>query len=155
MASRHHLTLFADYHQFYLQDEAAEGDLSSAWDEAASHRMLAVAAGVVGFGTVRNTHVPVTLELLDVAPHADFDRFDHVVEASLVVKTGPLVAAGCTDYFPEAARFETAPGAYRVRLSASGLDSLSVDGLDGEDHYLVQLWPGLPAQPAVLKQHSA
>ncbi len=34
----HHLHLLADYHQFILQDEAAEGDLSSAWDEAAVHR---------------------------------------------------------------------------------------------------------------------
>ncbi|AVS92019.1 hypothetical protein C8246_09810 [Paracidovorax avenae] len=28
----HHLRLLADYHQFILQDEAAEGDLSRAWE---------------------------------------------------------------------------------------------------------------------------
>ncbi|MDA8519559.1 hypothetical protein [Acidovorax sp. NCPPB 4044] len=150
----HHLTLLADYHQFYLQDEAAEGDLSSAWSDDAVHRMLAVAPGVVGFGTARNLRVPVTLELLDAEPQTDLDRFDHVVEASLVVKTGPLVVAGCTDYFPEAARFAVAPGTYWVRLSAAGLGSLSEDGLEGEDRYLVQVWPGLAGELVVLKQYS-
>ena len=30
----YHFDLFADYHQFYLQDEAAEGDLSDSWTRA-------------------------------------------------------------------------------------------------------------------------
>lgn len=38
-------SLFADYFQFYLQDEAATGDLSEAWNEAALDRHLAVAGG--------------------------------------------------------------------------------------------------------------
>ncbi|GKS95541.1 hypothetical protein [Acidovorax sp. SUPP2825] len=149
----HRLTLFADYHQFYLQDEAAPGDLASAWDEAATLRMLAVSEGVVGFGTARNMPVPVTLEWLPTEPEADLAAFDHVVEGSVVIAQGPLVVAGCTDYFPDAARFDVPPGTYRVRLSCAGLDSLSADGLEGDDHYLVQLWPGAPREPAVLKQH--
>jgi len=150
----HRLTLFADYHQFYLQDESAPGDLASAWDEAATHRMLAVSAGVVGFGTVRNMQVPVTLEFLEAEPQTDLARFDHVVDGSVVIATGPLVVAGCTDYLPNAARFDLPPGTYRVRLSSAGLDSVSLNGLEGEDRYLVQMWPGPPLEPAVLKQHS-
>lgn len=149
---RHQLQLFADYHQFYLQDEAVNGDLSDAWSEAATQRMFAVASGVVGLGTARNTTVPVTLELLESAPPSDLASFDHVVEGSLEVVRGPLVVAGCTDYFPDAARFELAPGMYRVRLSASGLETLSPNGLDGEDHYLVQLWQAPFIEPTVLKQ---
>ncbi|MDA8448612.1 hypothetical protein M5C97_05180 [Acidovorax sp. NCPPB 3859] len=87
----HHLRLLADYHQFILQDEAADGDLSGAWDEAAVQRMLAVAPGIVGCGTARNMQVPVTLELWDAEPSTDVERFDHVVEASLAVETGTLV----------------------------------------------------------------
>jgi hypothetical protein len=30
------LSLFADYFQFYIQDEAATGDLSDAWNKACS-----------------------------------------------------------------------------------------------------------------------
>lgn len=148
----HKLKLFADYFQFYLQDESASGDLSDAWSPAATQRMLAVSTGVVGIGTVRNMDVPVTLEFLDSEPFTNLANFDHVVEGSLVVKSGKLVVAGCTDYFPDAARFDLSPGTYRVRLSSSGLGSLSEDRLDGQDHYLVQLWQAPPIEPTTLKQ---
>jgi hypothetical protein len=150
----HQLEIFADYFQFYLQDEAAEGDLSDAWDAPAVERMLAISAGMVGLGTVRNMDVPVTLQLLDAEPADDLTEFDHVVEGSLVIKTGPLVVAGCTDYFPDAARFDIEPGTYRVRLSCAGLNSLSEDALEGQDRYLVQLWQAPPIDPRALKQRS-
>ena len=148
----HNLELFADYFQFYLQDEVAAGDLSDAWGPEATNRMFAVSEGVVGIGTVRNMDVPVTLEFLDSEPEADFGNFDHVVEGSLIVKSGPLVVAGCTDYFPDARRFDLSPGTYRVRLSSSGFSSLSEDRLDGQDHYRVQLWQASLIEPTVLKQ---
>ncbi|MCC8487314.1 hypothetical protein VDF13_19865 [Xanthomonas campestris pv. raphani] len=151
----HTLELFADYFQFYLQDEGVSGDLSDAWTPIAAQRMFAVSTGVVGIGTARNMNVPVTLEFLDSAPSADFTEFDHVVEGSLAIRTGPLVVAGCTDYFPDAARFDLAPGEYRVRLSCAGLCSLSEDGLDGQDHYRLQLWLASPIEPTVLKQRAA
>ena len=54
--------IFADYHQFYLQDDDQTfGDLSEAWTEEATERLLAVAPHVIGVGTVRNTTVPVSL----------------------------------------------------------------------------------------------
>ncbi len=150
----HEINLFADHFQFYLQDESAGGDLSDAWDPVAVQRMFAVSNGVVGIGTVRNMDVPVKLELLDSEPTLDLGNFDHVVEGSLQLKTGPLVVAGCTDYFPDAARFQLVPGIYRIRLCASGLSSLSEDGLDGQDHYLVQLCQAPHIEPTVLKQRA-
>ena len=37
------LTLFADYHQFYIQDDDDRfGDLSEAWTEEATNKLLAV-----------------------------------------------------------------------------------------------------------------
>ena len=150
----HQLEIFADYFQFYLQDETAQGDLSDAWDDPAVERMLATSSGMVGLGTVRNMRVPVTLEFLDAEPADDLAPFDHVAEGSLVMETGPLVVAGCTDYLRDAARFDIEPGTYRVRLSCSGLNSLSEDGLQGQDRYLVQLWQAPPIDPRVLKQHA-
>ncbi|UXA51594.1 hypothetical protein M0D45_12675 [Xanthomonas prunicola] len=61
----HNLNLFADYFQFYLQDESADGDLSDAWDSVSVQRMFAVSNGMVGTGTARNMDVPVTFEFLD------------------------------------------------------------------------------------------
>lgn len=102
------LELLADYFQFYLQDEDASGDLSQSWSPAAVARMLAMAEGVVGVGTARNMLVPVTVEVLETAPPALLECFDHVVEGSLEVNSGTLVIVGCTDYLPDAARLPIA-----------------------------------------------
>ncbi len=144
-------SIFADYFQFYIQDEAAEGHLSEAWTEDAVNRLLAVAPGTVGIGTVRNMDVPVTVEVLAGEPELDLSAWQHVVECSLEVKSSNLVIAGCTDYFPEAARIEIEPGNYRVRACFTGLDSLSEDGLDGNDRYHLQLWPS-PALPVFIRK---
>jgi hypothetical protein len=149
-------SLFADYFQFYLQDEAASGDLSQSWDEEATERLLAVAPGTIGVGTVRNNSVPVLLEIHDQEPNDDLRAWDHVVECSLDVSSGRVVIAGCTDYFPDAARIVVAPGHYRARVSYGALDTLSEseDGLNGDDRYRVQLWLAAPMAPRVVKQRS-
>ena len=131
--------LFADYFQFYLQDEQSQGDLSNSWTEKAVSDMLAVAPGV-GVGTVRNMDVPVEVEVLDSQPNDDFDEWHHVTEASLEVPSRHIIIAGCTDYLPDAARITVNPGTYRVRIYYGALDSVDELRLDGNDHYRLALW---------------
>lgn len=149
------LTLFADYFQFYLQDESAQEGLADSWTDEATNRLLAVASGSIGVGTVRNMDVPVTIEVLEVEPALDAEKWDHITQCSIDVPTGKLVIAGCTDYFPEATRIDVSPGTYAARISYGALDTLSEDRLDGADHYRVQLWPGSSALPMVVKQRVA
>jgi len=146
------LSLFADYFQFYIQDEGVTGDLSQSWDEEATTRLLAVAPGTIGIGTARNMDVPVLVEICEQEPHDDLFEWGHAVEASLEVASGHLVIAGCTNHFPDTARIEVAPGCYHARLSFAELDSISEDRLKGDDHYWVQVWPSLPAGVRILKQ---
>jgi hypothetical protein len=150
----HSYTLFADYFQFYLQDEASEGDLAEAWTDEAVADFLALAPGVVGVGTVRNMDVPVTLEVASTPPSTSFMTWDHVTECDLDVPSGRIVIAGCTDYFPDAARIAVDPGNYRVRIFYGGFETLSEDGLDGKDHYKLVLWKAPPAGRQVLKRHA-
>jgi hypothetical protein len=147
--------LFADYFQFYLQDESADGDLEDSWTDDAVARLLAVAPGAIAVGTVRNMDVPVAVEVLLEAPMSDLDSWDHVTECSLDVPSGRIVIAGCTDYRPDAARIDVGPGTYRARISYGSLSSLSEDGLDGDDHYRVQLWQAPAVEPRVLRQRVA
>jgi len=147
--------LFADYFQFYIQDEAVDGDLSDAWSDEAVDQLFAVGPGVVGIGTVRNMDVPVTVEILAAEKPVDLAEWDHVVECTLVTESANLVVAGCTDYFPDVARIAIAPGTYRLRACYAGLDTLSDDGLEGNDRYHLQLWPAPAIEPVVLKQRAA
>ena len=148
------LTLFADYFQFYIRDEGAKGDLSEAWTQEATDRLLAVAPGTVGIGTVRNMDVPVVVEIHEHEPDGDSAEWDQIIEAGLDVATDRIVIAGCTDYVPDAKRIEVAPGAYRVRVSYGALDTLSEDGLSGGDHYRLQLWPATSTAVHILKWRS-
>jgi hypothetical protein len=62
-----------------------------------------------------------------------------------VCDTGRIFVAGCTDYFPNANRIEVAPGAYDVLVDYCNLESLSEDGLEGDDSYhivLARQWNG-------------
>ena len=152
--SRYELTLFADYHQFYIQDENVDGKLSDAWTDEAVERLLAVAPGTVGIGTVRNADVPVTIAVLEGEPALDADKFDQVVECSIVVDSGAIVVAGCTDYFPDAARIKIPSGPYRVRASFEALESVSADVLEGNDQYHLQLWPAPMGTIDILKRRT-
>jgi hypothetical protein len=146
------LNLFADYYQFYLQDEQASGEPSSDWGDQLVTEMVAIAPGRIGVGTVRNMMVPVSIDLLDARPPNDFAGWDHITEASLNVPSGQIVIAGCSDYLPKATRLPIQPGSYRVRIYYGGLGSVSENGLEGEDHYRVVIWPEEDKAPEILKK---
>ena len=97
MVRRFEYELVADYYQFYPQDEGATGDLSNSWTQEAVARLLAVAPGTIGVGTVRNMRVPVVVEVSDTEPDEDVNAWDQVNECSLDVLSGRMVVAGCTD----------------------------------------------------------
>jgi hypothetical protein len=137
--------------KFHIQDEKADGDLSEAWNDAAVERLLAVAPGTVGIGTVRNVDVPVTISVLARESVLDANKFDQVVECSIAVESGTIVAAGCTDYFPDAVRIKLPAVSYRIRASFEGLDAVSANGLVGSDHYHLQLWPA-PLGPVQVRK---
>ena len=118
--------------------------MADSWTPEAVARDLAVAPGTRGIGTVRNATVPVVVEITDNKPDDDFNSWDQVTECSIEVTSGRLVVAGCTDYFPDAARIDVPPGSYRARIYSGNLNSLSDDGLDGDDHYRVALWNARP-----------
>ena len=69
-------------------------------------------------------------------------------------RRGKLAIAGCTDYLPDAARITVPAGTLRVRVLFGDLDKLSADGLEGDDRYRVEMWPGEARPLAILKQHA-
>jgi hypothetical protein len=150
--SVHEFTLFADYFQFYIQDQDAPGIDGDSWDGDAPARMLAVEPGTIGVGTVRNKDVPVTLEILGSEPAQDFENWDHVTECSLTSASGKLVVAGCTGLGPDAARVEIEPGTYRARVAYGGLYGVEKHWEGSGDRYRVQLWKAPAIEPRVIKQ---
>jgi hypothetical protein len=143
--------LLADYFQIYLRDEA-HPDLPDDYTDEAIARRLMVGPHAVILHTARNMTVPIRVEWHDHRPTLNLDAYQHVVEACFDCPSGQLVLAGLTDYDPTAPRLSVKAGPLGVRASFSGLDTLSEDGLEGDDRHLVQLWPGSePEAVRVLK----
>jgi hypothetical protein len=131
--------IFADYFQFYLWDKAASPEAPTDWtDEDVANRLKA-AQNVVVVCPLRNMNVPVAVEVHSSEPELRLSRWDHIAECSLALPSGQLELHECTG--GSAGTLNVPPGNYRVRASFGGLGSLSDDGLSGEDHYLVALWP--------------
>jgi hypothetical protein len=56
--------------------------------------------------------VPVAVRICGARPDIGDADFERINKCTIRIDTGRLVA-GCTDYFPDAARIELASGTYR------------------------------------------
>ena len=151
--SSYEFEIFADYYQIYLQDESAEGNLFTSWNKEAIDNLFAIAPGIIGIGTVRNSDVPLKVIITKSRPlHDNFVDWDHIIEVSMQIPSGKIIIASPSDYLPDAARILVEPGTYRARIYYGKLESISEDGLEGDDHYQVVLWPEAYKSPDILKQ---
>jgi hypothetical protein len=152
------MTLFADYFQFYLQDDSTEIPtlLEDLWTKQTLADMCALEPGFVAVSTVRNMSVPVTIEIRESLhqTEADLSSYDHVVECSIVIKTGQMVVMGCGQYYPGALRIPLTPGTYQITLYYQALDTLRENGLEGDDHYTIVVSPGQARDLRVVKRYS-
>jgi hypothetical protein len=133
--------LFADYFQFYIQDDSSDIKMPEQWDESAMSHAINISDGIIVVGTVRNTFVPVEIEIIDKKPNYIYDEWDKINECNICIKAGSLVIAGCTDYFETASRLKLEPGQYGVLVFYKNLAKLSEDHLNGDDLYKLILWP--------------
>lgn len=146
------IEVFADYHQFYVQDGGVNPPAPEDWTDADVARRAKAGANVVVVCPVRNMPVPVRVGLHDAAPKLEISAVDHVVECSLALPSGHLQIHESTG--GAVLNWQLEPGQYEVAVLYSNLDSLSDDGLDGDDHYQVLLWRGAERPLRVLKEWS-
>ncbi|HEY9879047.1 MAG TPA: hypothetical protein V6D29_11355 [Leptolyngbyaceae cyanobacterium] len=132
--------LYASHHQFYVEDQEYPGDTGDPnfWTEDAFKDLLAISEGTIGIGTGTYGSVDVTTEIHDSKPPLDLEVWDHVTEASLMLKSGTLQVIGCLEETGET--FQVQSGSYCVRCCHANLDQSDEFG-EGSDWYLVQLWP--------------
>lgn len=150
---RQSLEVFADYHQFYVQDGGINPPAPEEWTDEDIENRSKTAANVVVVCPLRNMTVPVELVVHDSEPPADSLTPDHAVECSLALPTGHLQLHECTG--GPVLNLQVAPGTYRVRLIYRGLASISKSGLEGNDFYKIELWPGTEHELQVTRRWAA
>ncbi|WP_030718132.1 hypothetical protein [Streptomyces sp. NRRL S-237] len=155
------LELFAGYFQIHVLDDASEATatgIGDVWTEQAVLDGLGVAEHALAIRTAVNVTVDVTIDLLTGRPDDDSDDFDHVVEAGLNLASGRMVVLGCTDYIPDAARFDMPAAWTRIRTSRRSLEAAAFPDLDCEDEpedmeeIRLQAWPAPHALPDIIKR---
>lgn len=146
--------VFADYNMFFLlADGTRPAELPAASLNALLADLIAAGPGFVVIGTVRRMDVAVTVEVLTEAPQDQQAAWDHVTEAGIRTGTGTLRLGWGTSEPGGEPRIDVAPGSYRVRVCSSGFDTVSEDGLDGDDRYRLVLWPAEPESPCVVHRY--
>lgn len=136
------LEIFADYHQFHLHDEQLNPDFVNIWNDFYCENLLAFDEKGIGISTARNMDVPVNIKIFDIEPENRkiSDTLFQIIEIDLKIISGNLVVIGCTDYLPTAKRIKLDIGIYRVRIYYYNLDKISLNGLEGEDKYDIEIW---------------
>ncbi len=156
-------TIETSYHQIYVVDSNyVYSDSVNMWDPPALSYLIEdnIAEPLLGktpsdsivISTKRwGVKMGVEVELLEHRPILETDAWDHVVECSLNVPSGRIIIYGLMYGAHNAPTFDIAPGTYNAFVYYGGFDSLSEDGLEGNDHYRVTLWPGTYIEPHLIK----
>lgn len=156
------MQLFPDYHNLYIQDKkfwsrADAPDMMDDWnlsDESAevTHVDDSKSKTMIGFHPYSDMHeVPVVVELKDNEPSDESSSWDHVVEASIEMHNDELEVSDGMPGNPSII-MKIAPGTYRARIHFGNLKEEGKDAEEGDDHYLIQIWPAPFAPISVLKQ---
>jgi hypothetical protein len=152
LLQQYQFQLFADYFQFYVEDEGPKDTTEHIWEDKRTVEIgLALEKSLIAVSTERNFTVPFTLEIHDSEPDDDFSDWDRVNECSIEVPSGILVIFGCTDYRPDAVRVTISPQCYRARIYSGGLDTV-MEFDKGNDHYKMALWAAPFSELKILKE---
>jgi len=133
-------TLFADYFQFFVCDENNSQLPEDYSEENIRQRLIMAPHGAIVYAA-RNADLDVLVEWHDERPAPELADFDHVVETGFFTESGRLMLAGLTDYTETSARLQVPMGAIGLRVSMCGFETIDQAGLEGQDRYLLQLWP--------------
>ena len=150
---KYQLDFISSHHQFYLADKETphQTDSINFWTEQSFADNLAVEDGILGI-VFQNEEEIVKCELNILSLKTDnfnFTKYDHVVEASIDLKSGILQILDCPNSHIEL-EVHIDPGEYRVRVYSNNLKSAFED--DPKDFYQIEVWKEHYSPRNVLKK---
>jgi hypothetical protein len=152
------VTVYVDHHQFNLVDGAFDGPWGEWENENWAMDKFGTNPGLVTVFTERAAGlVPVFVETFKKRPDIQINRWCHIVECPLELKSGLLIVAGednwlVNEFNVGRKAFDLEPGSYRVLVLYGAIDSSRYDYQDGADYYSVKIWPCDSTISKVLKR---
>jgi hypothetical protein len=86
--------IYADYNQFYLEDENSPHETGDIWTKETIEQMIAVREKLIAVGTARYREVPVTIEFHDSEPVLEPETYSRLNQSSLEVPSNKLILSG-------------------------------------------------------------
>lgn len=149
--------VYTQYRTIYLTsdntEEASKPEVLAMSKDEDNGRLIAVKNTLI-VTTGSYGHIRGELRFLNKRNEAiDYDKYDHIVEAGLEVHSGKLQILDCPS---SNIIFEKniSPGVYGVRMYSSGLSTTDIDEEEGNDRYLIEIWPDSTVKRKVLKQYT-
>ncbi len=132
------------------KDFKAATDSDSFWTPQSDIDKMAVEAGLLGITVGKYAEIEVEINVLETQNNErNFDEFEHIVEASIEIRSGILQIKNCTGFDLEL-ELKLAPQTYTVRCYSANLSSIQVDA--GDDYYVIEIWASMKIERRVLKQ---
>jgi hypothetical protein len=147
------LQFFTEYYQFYIKDKhtKASTDSDSFWTAQASEDKMAIEDGLLGISVAKYAKIRVQVNMHTQTPVFDLDEnYDHIVEAAINISSGIIQIADCTANEIQL-ELNVASGIYTVRSSSANLET--VKGDEGDDYYVVDIYPSGKKERTVLKRY--
>lgn len=151
---------YTEYRQFYIEDKSDQGKgntgLNEFWSEEAFNSRLAMTDGIIGVGTESYGNIKGEIEILEKPnTNIEYEKYDHIVEGGLNIKSDELQILNCPDSNLELS-MKIVSGKYKVRIYSSSLDSVKDNDLASDtddDYYRIELWKSDDMKRKVLKQY--
>lgn len=154
----HQIELFADNFQIQIQEQVDDCDYPEDWNDSLLTQLYVAGVNILAIGTVRDLDVDLTVEIYQEAmdekerlTDPDMEEYDHVVQCNINIPSGKLLITGCSTDYEETTKLNLKPGQYGARIFWSGLDSTDDMGFEGDDRYLIKLYPETYFEERILK----
>jgi hypothetical protein len=146
-------SMFTQYGQFYIADPKSEADAGhpDLWSNEAFKDRLAIADGIMGI-LIENDEAIANGQIVvheSQIGEMDFSQFDHVVEGSLLIRSGTLQVLDCPNFQAEVT-MQLKPGWYRIRISCANFAKAYQK--NPEDRYLIDIWNEPSSDKKVVKR---
>lgn len=145
------LNFSTSYHQFYISDKDSPmaTDSENFWTDEAHQNKFATENRIVGIGTSCYGPVKCEINIVNKEPEIKFiNEADHIVEGDLLIKSGTLEISDCPDGTIVFSK-NIDPNNYRVRVYS--FDLATVVGDEGDDYYLIEVFPSKKKGVHVIK----
>jgi len=150
---KYNLDFFTQYGQFYIVDQGTIGDSSETefWSNEALNDRLAYDEGILGV-QIENDFTTVKGELIILnGPNPTIDASaEHIVEASIAVKSGIMEIQDCPTSSVELA-IPLDKDVYRVRVSSYLISEPYLKNTP-QDYYKIEIWKEAHSPRKVIKQ---